>query len=333
MKLIFLLAVALLAAAIVPSSASAESYLFGGPKSVSFSEDERVFISGEGETKVMELKATNNNGKTRLVSDYEITADNVITVPRSGQVTVFSNSDVEFSKALVSGNEVPISDNGIVSFAGYGRGTYVLNVVIDDKYAYEAIIVIGQYTERVINNYVTKHNHETNTKSNTEVNTEVKTIFKTVFNLPKHNDKQEPKDIGHPYCDLVADDYKGTCNDRQDADENTGLTTCRDGSKVTYYRDCKDAGQHPDEVKYPIQYSKEIIGADLPELDAGPEEAEPEAEESDIIAEDIEEYAGPEPDESENDSEENEESESEEEFSDGEEDVSEDEVSEEGGNN
>jgi hypothetical protein len=79
----------------------------------------------------MELKATNNNGKTRLVSDYKITVDNVVTVPRSGQVTVFSNSDVEFTKALISGNEIPIRDNGVVSFAGYPQGTYALNVKHD----------------------------------------------------------------------------------------------------------------------------------------------------------------------------------------------------------
>jgi hypothetical protein len=52
--------------------------------------------------------------------------------------------------------------------------------------------------------------------------------------------KPKPKPIGNPYCDLVSDDYRGTCHDRKDYDEETGLYPCKDGSDVKDYRDCPD---------------------------------------------------------------------------------------------
>jgi hypothetical protein len=53
-------------------------------------------------------------------------------------------------------------------------------------------------------------------------------------------------DLGLPYCDLVSDDYNGSCHDRKDGDDINGYP-CRDGSKVDDWRDCPDAGKHPDE--------------------------------------------------------------------------------------
>jgi hypothetical protein len=61
--------------------------------------------------------------------------------------------------------------------------------------------------------------------------------------------KPKPRPIGNPYCDLVPEDYKGSCHDRKDWGEETGLYPCRDGSNVKDWRDCKDAGKHPDEKK------------------------------------------------------------------------------------
>ena len=46
----------------------------------------------------------------------------------------------------------------------------------------------------------------------------------------------------------VPDNYNGSCHDRKDGSDDTGLYTCRDGSHVKDWRDCqKDAGKHPDE--------------------------------------------------------------------------------------
>jgi hypothetical protein len=42
-----------------------------------------------------------------------------------------------------------------------------------------------------------------------------------------------------PYCDQVPSDYSGSCWDRQDIDEETGLAPCRDGSFEEDYHDCK----------------------------------------------------------------------------------------------
>ncbi len=46
-----------------------------------------------------------------------------------------------------------------------------------------------------------------------------------------------------PYCDKVKDDpnYTGSCHDRKDYDEITGLYPCNDGSQEKDWRDCEDA--------------------------------------------------------------------------------------------
>jgi hypothetical protein len=50
----------------------------------------------------------------------------------------------------------------------------------------------------------------------------------------------EPKEPS-PYCDLVPDDYQGTCHDRRDIDEITGKYPCNDGTQADDWRDCADA--------------------------------------------------------------------------------------------
>ncbi len=47
----------------------------------------------------------------------------------------------------------------------------------------------------------------------------------------------------NPYCDVVRQDpnYHGSCHDRKDNSETTGLYTCNDGTHKADWRDCKDA--------------------------------------------------------------------------------------------
>lgn len=51
----------------------------------------------------------------------------------------------------------------------------------------------------------------------------------------------EPPRKPLPYCDLVPDDYEGTCHDRNDYDEITGKYPCNDGTQADDWRDCEDA--------------------------------------------------------------------------------------------
>ncbi len=43
-----------------------------------------------------------------------------------------------------------------------------------------------------------------------------------------------------PYCNQIGPDYRGSCFDSQDYDEETGLAPCKDGSQVQNYKDCPD---------------------------------------------------------------------------------------------
>ena len=152
------------------------------------------------------------------------------------KVTVEDN--VDFTKAVVTDGKnnqkaIGITSNGVIDFAGYDQGVYTLDVVVDDDRAYEVIIAIRNQPNQIVDKEITRVNNDY--------------TIKLVY--PLIEDPKPPKDIGLPYCDLVSDDYKGSCHDRQDYDDNTGLTSCRDGSKVEDWRECKDAGKHPDEVK------------------------------------------------------------------------------------
>jgi hypothetical protein len=54
-------------------------------------------------------------------------------------------------------------------------------------------------------------------------------------------DPPDPIDDPLPYCDKVADDYTGSCHDRLDFDDVTGLYPCNDGTQEEDWRDCPDA--------------------------------------------------------------------------------------------
>jgi hypothetical protein len=48
----------------------------------------------------------------------------------------------------------------------------------------------------------------------------------------------------NPYCDKVSDEYMrngGTCYDRYDTSDDTGLASCNDGSQREDPEDCPDA--------------------------------------------------------------------------------------------
>jgi uncharacterized membrane protein YgcG len=118
------------------------------------------------EVKTMELKAVNDEGVTKPVSGFVITPDNVVSVQQNGKVTVFSTFSLAFSGARISdigGNPriIPISTNGEVSFATLPAGVYILDIIIDDRLAYESIINIGQQPQQQVNQFINTVNQRT----------------------------------------------------------------------------------------------------------------------------------------------------------------------------
>jgi hypothetical protein len=121
------------------------------------------------EVKTMELKAINENGEVRMVSDFTISTENVVSVEPNGKVTVFSApTSPTFTSAKITDTndrivEIPVTDTGVISLAGYGEGVYTLDVIVDDRYAFESIVVIGseegQDQQQIINNHITKVNN------------------------------------------------------------------------------------------------------------------------------------------------------------------------------
>jgi hypothetical protein len=121
------------------------------------------------EVKSMELKAINENGEVRMVSGFTISIENVVSVQPNGKVTVFSApTSPTFTSAKITDTndrivEIPITDTGVISLAGYAEGVYTLDVIVDDRYAFESIVVIGaeegQDQQQIINNHITKVNN------------------------------------------------------------------------------------------------------------------------------------------------------------------------------
>jgi hypothetical protein len=141
----------------VSASAAAEIALFSG-----VSDSDGLSISGNGDTAKMELKATNDNGKTNKVSDYQMNADNVLYIKVGDKVTVEDN--VDFTKAITTdGNNnqkaIGITSNGVIDFTGYAQGVSTLDVVVDDDRAYEAVIVIGEHNEDTVKKEITTVNN------------------------------------------------------------------------------------------------------------------------------------------------------------------------------
>jgi hypothetical protein len=55
----------------------------------------------------------------------------------------------------------------------------------------------------------------------------------------------EPPKKPLPYCDLVPDDYEGSCHDRRDYDDITKKYPCNDGTQADRWQDCEDASGFP----------------------------------------------------------------------------------------
>ena len=120
-------------------------------------------ITGNGDSAKMELKVTNDNGKSIRVSDFQLTADNVLSTEVGDKVTVIDN--VDFTRAITtdarnSQKAIGITSNGVIGFAGYTQGVYTLDVVVDDDRAYEAIIAIGDQTNQIVDKEITRVNSE-----------------------------------------------------------------------------------------------------------------------------------------------------------------------------
>ncbi len=142
----------------VSASAGAEIALFSG-----VSDSDGLSISGNGDTAKMELKATNDNGKSNRISDFQLTADNVLSTEVGDKVTVKDN--VDFTKAVTTDAKnnqkaIGITSNGVIDFTGYAQGVSTLDVVVDDDRAYEAIIAIGDQTNQIVDKEITRVNSD-----------------------------------------------------------------------------------------------------------------------------------------------------------------------------
>ncbi len=171
----------------------------------------RITEVGSGdETKEMALKAENEDGESRPVSDFEITADNVLSIDLNDEVRVHTDDNVDFTKALVTDSAdkkktIDISDSGEISFNGYKQGVYVLNVVINDEFAFEAIIVIGPETQQIINREITRVNN----KQVTDVDVEI------IFSI----DESEPTPIPDPEPTPEPEIYYDPSPELEDTEE------------------------------------------------------------------------------------------------------------------
>jgi hypothetical protein len=133
-----------------------------------------VSSDANAEVKTMELKAVNDGGITKPVSGFIISPDNVVSVQQNGKVTVFSTFSLAFSGARISdigGNPriIPISTNGEVSLATLPAGVYTLDVIVDDRLAYESIINIGQQPQQLVNQFINTVNQRTDVSVTTTV--------------------------------------------------------------------------------------------------------------------------------------------------------------------
>jgi hypothetical protein len=111
----------------------------------------------------MELKATDDNGKTSKVSGFQLAAGNVLFIDVDDKTTV--NDNIVFTRAITTDSSdsqkaIGITSNCVIDFSGYAQGLYTLDVVANDDRAYEAIIVIGQQSKKVVDNEITKVNNE-----------------------------------------------------------------------------------------------------------------------------------------------------------------------------
>jgi hypothetical protein len=215
--------------------------------------DFRIFVTDDDAIHELDLMGTEGqNGQVNRVRGFAIEANSVVQINQNENLQVFTstNEPDRIEKVKVTdhnGQLIELTKVGNEwSVQGFDDGVYLLDVIVNmpngQTGAFETVLVILAPNAQDANptqviNQVIKVETQTKTKE---------IIFKD-----KPKPKPNPRPIGNPYCDLVRDGYKGSCHDRKDYDEETGLYPCRDGSNVKDWRDCKDAGKHPDEKKQP----------------------------------------------------------------------------------
>jgi predicted transcriptional regulator len=168
-----------------------------------------LFVSNEdGDVKTMLLKATNDNGNEIPVSDFAITTENVISVPENSKVTVFATEDqITFSGAKITDVndntiDIPITLTGIISLDDFNTGVYTLDVIIDDRLAFECILVIGPDSDStIINKQIVKVNNE---------HKDINIIKKTFQKRGVDKEKVCLFTPSHPIC---SPDKDGDCPD------------------------------------------------------------------------------------------------------------------------
>lgn len=168
-----------------------------------------LFVSNEdGDVKTMLLKATNDNGNEIPISDFAITTENVISVPENSKVTVFATEDqVTFSGAKITDVndntiDIPITLTGIISLDDFNTGVYTLDVIIDDRLAFECILVIGPDSDStIINKQIVKVNNE---------HKDINIIKKTFQKRGVDKEKVCLFTPSHPIC---SPDKDGDCPD------------------------------------------------------------------------------------------------------------------------
>ena len=197
------------------------------------------------EVKTMKLKAVKEDGEVRKVSGFAISIENVVSVERNGKVTVFSApTSPKFTSAKltdINDNtvEIPITDAGVISLAGYSEGVYTLDVIVDDRYAFECILVIGpeEGKQQIINKQITEVNQQT------DVN-----IIKKKFERGINKAKVCLFTPSHPIC--KPDPKTGKCPPRWAMNE--------DGQCFPHYLKCPEGYWRADDdesgacVKKPV---------------------------------------------------------------------------------
>jgi hypothetical protein len=128
----------------------------------------------DAEVKTMELKAVNDRGISKPVSSFVISPENVVSVQQNGKVTVFSTFPLAFSGVKIYDTrgiptDIPISTNGEVSLATLPAGVYALDVIVNNSFAYESIINIGQQPQQQVNQYLYTVNQRTDVSVTTTV--------------------------------------------------------------------------------------------------------------------------------------------------------------------
>ena len=117
-------------------------------------------------------------------------------------------------------------------------------------------------------------------------------------------DPPDPIDDPLPYCDKVADDYTGSCHDRLDFDDVTGLYPCNDGTQEEDWRDCPDATEldepeEPEPIESPcppgfMLLEAECVINEMPPVEPPPDELDQQDQPDDEETDDAEDSDEPE---------------------------------------